>query len=358
MKSRLSQLKSLLKKSNCTHILVTDIVDVRYFSGFRSTQAFLLVSKSDNYLISDFRYKEAGKEHCAQTGEWEFFEYNKSGFGFLAEIAPPSSRIGIQSNIVTLDQFDDLKRQCNKCIFVKLSTTVSSLCIPKFSSEITAMASAARIGDRALKSVLPRLKTGITEKEAAAELEALCARFGSEKPSFDTIVLFGARSALPHGQPSSAQLRKGDWILVDFGCTVDGFCSDMTRTMVYGKAGPKQKEIYAVVLKARKNARTHARAGITAAGLDRHARSIIKDHGFGDYFGHGTGHGVGLRIHEAPRVASAVKSRLPANAVVTIEPGIYLPDFGGVRIEDMILLEKNGNRVLTHSPRRLLELGV
>jgi Xaa-Pro aminopeptidase len=196
----------------------------------------------------------------------------------------------------------------------------------------------------------------MTELDIMRILENLCAEYGSEKPAFDTIVLFGKRSALPHGRPGKRRLRAGDFVLVDFGCTVNGFCSDMTRTFVYGRASNEQREIYGIVFQAQSRARKAARAGLTGKELDAVARDLITKNGYSDFFGHGTGHGIGLRVHESPRVNKKNDAALPENCVVTIEPGIYIPNMGGVRIEDMAVLQKHGAAALTHSPRKLVEL--
>jgi Xaa-Pro aminopeptidase len=193
------------------------------------------------------------------------------------------------------------------------------------------------------------------EFEAAQLLEDRCRKYGSEKPSFDTIVLFGNRTALPHGRPSDARLKKGEWVLCDFGCTLDGFCSDMTRTFVMGKATQRQKKIYDIVLRAQENGRAAVSAGVKACEVDKACRRVISDAGYGNLFGHATGHGVGLRIHEKPRISKNDNTILRNGTVITIEPGIYSPAFGGVRIEDMVVVRDNGCEVITNAPRDLIE---
>jgi Xaa-Pro aminopeptidase len=227
---------------------------------------------------------------------------------------------------------------------------------PKTGREIALMKQAAHIGDAALSRTLPLLKEGMTEREAAFLLEDHCRRLGSEKPSFDTIALFGERSALPHGTPTQRRIRKGDWVLFDFGCTVGGFASDMTRTAVFGPASPRQKKIYGIVFEAQQKAREAVREGARASSVDACARGIIEAAGWGDNFGHATGHGVGRRVHEPPRISRTNKSPLEAGAVITIEPGIYIPKFGGVRIEDMAVVRKDHGEILTDAPRELREI--
>jgi Xaa-Pro aminopeptidase len=257
---------------------------------------------------------------------------------------------------VTIDEYREIKRALPKTKLVPLSGDITNVSVPKLSGEIDSMRTAARAGDRAFKALLPLIKKPITELELARLVDDLCAKYGSEKPAFDTIALFGKRSALPHGRPGKRKLRAGDFIIFDFGCTVNGFCCDMSRTLVYGKASEDQRKIYDTVRRAQSLARGAARAGMTSGELDSAARDCIDQSGYGEFFGHATGHGVGLRIHEKPRINKNNETKLLENSVITIEPGIYIPEIGGARIEDMAVLQKGGAEFLTHSPRKLIEL--
>jgi Xaa-Pro aminopeptidase len=196
----------------------------------------------------------------------------------------------------------------------------------------------------------------MTERQVRDLLEEQCRKHGSEGPAFDTIVLFGRRSALPHGVPTNARLRDGDFVLFDFGCTIDGLRSDITRTFVKGTASARQRQVYRTVQEAQRLARRGVRARVSCATVDRLAREHIDRAGFAQCFGHATGHGVGYRIHEGPRVSATAASRLPEGCVVTVEPGIYIPSLGGVRIEDMVCVTRTGARILTGFPRRLMEI--
>jgi len=355
MASRIKAVRKIISERGCTHALVTDTADVFYISGFRSTGAALLLAPRQLDLFADFRYKAAAQEFCKKS-KWRFTLIETSGFGYLGKRIRPLSVVGIQSDAVTVDQYEELKRALPGVKLMPLSGDVADVAVRKLPSEIESMRAAARIGDKALKALLPHIKRSVTEASLARTLEGLCAELGSEKPSFDTIVLFGERSALPHGRPGESRLQDGDLVLIDFGCTVDGFCSDMTRTFVYGKASEGQRAVYNAVLRAQRCACLAARAGMRCCDLDAVARSSIAESGYGELFGHGTGHGVGLRIHERPRVAKGVEAALPENSVVTIEPGVYVPGLGGVRIEDMVVLQKGGSTAITHSPRKLMEL--
>jgi Xaa-Pro aminopeptidase len=355
MASRVRAVRKIIAERECTHALVTDIADICYISGFRSSGAALLIAPRHLDLFADFRYMAAAKEFC-RNGKWRFTLIENSGFGYLAKRVRPLSVVGIQSDAMTVDQYGELKKALPGVKLLPLSGEVADVALRKLPAEIESMRAAARIGDRALKALLPHIKKPVSEAALARTLDGLCAEFGSEKPAFDTIVLFGERSALPHGRPGECRLRPGDFVLIDFGCTVNGFCSDMTRTFVYGEATEAQRSVYDAVLRAQRCANLAARAGMKCCELDGVARSSIADSGYGELFGHGTGHGVGIRIHERPRVARGVETALQENSVITIEPGIYAPGLGGVRIEDMAVLQKGGSTALTHSPRKLMEL--
>ncbi|MDR2694744.1 MAG: aminopeptidase P family protein [Chitinispirillales bacterium] len=355
MASRIRAVRKIISERQCTHALVTDVADIFYISGFRSTGAALLVAPRQLDLFADFRYKAAAQEFC-RGGKWRFTLIDGGGFGYLNKRVRPLSVVGIQSDAVTVDQYEELRKALPGVKLLPLSGDVADVAMRKLPSEIESMKAAARIGEKALKTLLPHIKRPVTEASLARTLDGICAELGSEKPAFDTIVLFGERSALPHGRPGERKLHDGDLVLIDFGCTVDGFCSDMTRTFVYGNASEEQRAVYNTVLRAQRCACLVAHAGMKCYELDAIARSSIADSGYGELFGHGTGHGVGLRVHERPRLAKGVETVLPENSVVTIEPGVYVPGLGGVRIEDMVVLQKGSATAITHSPRKLMEL--
>jgi len=354
--TRLSQLRQVLKRESCSHILLSDSVDVEYLTGFHSSNVLALISAHRSLLLTDFRYRSAARRFCAKHSQWRFVEIKENGFSALPTHVPRGSRLGIQANVLTVEQFDRLASCCKGVRLVKLSGTVTDVFTAKMPAEVSAMRRAARIGDAAFARIVTELRPGISEHETALLLEEHCRALGSEGPSFDTIVLFGARSALPHGRPGSARLKRGDFVLLDFGCMLGGLCSDMTRTVVFGKASETQTRVYKTVLSAQTVGRKAVRAGVGVAEVDKAARDVIIAAGYGDFFGHATGHGVGRRIHEAPRVAQKSKAVLPPGAVVTVEPGIYLPDVGGVRIEDMVVVTGSGANVLTRAPRQLMEI--
>lgn len=354
--ARLAAVRQLLADVSLTSLIIADPVDVEYVTGFRSSNSTLLITRRSYKLFSDFRYKEAAESFCRQHPLWKFILVERQIEREIACFIPEGSVVGFQSDFVTIDGFKRLKQVIKKTRFKGCGAAFAECIIPKEPAEIAFMEQAAAIGDRALEKLRGFIRPGVTEVAVARELEQYCRELGSEKPSFDTIVLFGARSALPHGVPGSTTCRRGDFILIDFGCTVGGYASDMTRTMVLGKASARQKQLYSIVADAQAAARAAACAGLTAQQLDASARTPITNAGFGEFFGHALGHGLGLRIHEVPRVSSYSTMVLPNSAVVTIEPGIYIPGFGGIRIEDMVVLTGDTARLLTHTTRELIVL--
>lgn len=354
--NRLEKTRSLLLPNKVSYILITDPVDVEYLSGFRSSNAALLVSRKKTLLFTDFRYKSDAEKFCSRNNIWSFRMVKENLLSAVAGYFPKGSRVGFESNCLTVDELNLLKQHSREVSFVALSSQVSEQFLSKERKEISLMKKAAQAGDKAFEKILGDIKPGVTEIELAKQLENFCSEYGSEKPSFDSIVLFGVRSALPHGRPGKKVLQKGEWVLFDFGCTVSGYCSDMSRTVVMGKANERQKEIYDIVLRAQKEACNAAHSEMTGKELDYKARSIINESGFGEYFGHATGHGVGLRIHEAPRISPVSEKKLEKNTVITIEPGIYIPGSGGVRIEDMLVLGSDKSCTITKSHKELIEL--
>jgi len=354
--SRLFRIKKLLKELRTGYILINDTIDAEYISGFRSSNIYLLISSLNNILFTDFRYRESAQNFCEKNTQWQFEEIKQSDFSFIKPFIRRNSIIGVQSGSLTIDQFDLLKRKTGHSKFKKLSTKLSHCIVKKEHYEIEAVRSACYIGDRALKALIPFIKIGISERQLAEMLDNLCREYGSEKPAFETIVLFGQCAANPHGKPSEKQLRRGDLILCDFGCTVKGFCSDMTRTFVMGKADNRQKNIFKTVIDAQNAALQNIRPGIKSFMIDSYARTVINNAGYKEAFGHATGHGVGLRIHEIPRISKEDKTVIEENMVLTIEPGIYIPGWGGIRVEDTIAVTNNGMELLTHFPRNLREI--
>lgn len=348
----------LLDETQAQAVLITDPVNMRYISGFKGGEGAVYISKNRSVVITDSRYTEAA------AAESDFV---------IEEETAERKRYEIIESLLKADgadtlAYEDLSMRCSelfdlqeKLPFVRswerLGAGADALRMIKTEEEIAKMEKAAGIADRALEIFLGMLKPGMTEKEGACELEYQMKKLGAEKTSFDTIFASGIHSSMPHAVPTDKKLEEGDFVTIDFGCTVDGYCSDMTRTIVMGRADEKQKEIYNIVLKANEAALAGLKAGVRGCDIDAIARKIISDAGYGQCFGHGLGHSVGLYIHENPRLSRTDDSIIQENVIETVEPGIYIPGWGGVRIEDMVVVTKEGYRFLCHSPKQLIELG-
>lgn len=354
--NRVKSVRLCLKENACTHVVITDPADVEYICGFRSSNAAVVVSEKEKMLFSDFRYKSSAERFLKTNPDWKFILAKENLYTSVAALFDSSSVVGFQSDILSVDALSKLKRSARQVKFRGLSGTISALFIPKLRREINSIRRAAEIADKSFNELVNLIDPAMTEAEVARKLEMLCLQNGSEGPSFDTIVLSGSRSALPHGRPGNSKLSKGKFILIDFGCRYKGFCSDMTRTFVIGTVSVKMKKIYEIVLDAQLCACEQARAGLYTDQLDKVARDRIEAAGFGGYFGHALGHGVGLRIHEQPRVSPHAHVMLKADSIVTIEPGVYIPGIGGVRIEDMVLLHSNGAEIITSTDKELMIL--
>jgi len=226
----------------------------------------------------------------------------------------------------------------------------------KDEEEIEQIRKAVDVGSKAFSEALRHVRLGISELEVAAEIEYRMKLYGAERPAFETIVAFGSRAALPHARPGTRQLRANEFILMDLGAILGGYAGDMTRTVFLGKAPRKAAHIYRAVLEAQTEAEQTVRAGVKCSAVDKAARAVLDRYGYGEYFTHSTGHGVGREIHEAPRIAARQSLHLPERAVVTVEPGVYIPDYGGVRIEDVVVVRKQGPEVLTATPKELTVL--
>jgi Xaa-Pro aminopeptidase len=343
-------------------MLVTDLINVRYLSGFTGSNAALLVfaDEAPPVLATDGRYRTQAAQ---QAPDLEVAIQRACG-RYLAGRAASAGvrRLGFESHVVTVDGFDALAKeveQVGTTELVRASQTVEALREVKDAGELALLRLACEAADAALTDLVARggLRPGRTEREVCRELEALMLDHGADGVSFETIVATGANSAIPHHRPTDAVLAAGDFVKIDFGALVGGYHSDMTRTFVLGNAADWQREIYELVSAAQRAGRAALRAGAELAAVDAAARRVIADAGYGEHFGHSLGHGVGLQIHEAPGISASAAGTLLAGSVVTVEPGVYLPDRGGVRIEDTLVVadETSGHapELLTRFPKEL-----
>ena len=338
-------------------MLVSDLVNVRYLSGFAGSNAALLVFADDTpaVLATDARYRT---QAARQAPDLEAAIERACGRHLIARAAAAgASRIGFESHIVTVDGFDALAGELDGAAaeLVRASGLVESLREIKDAGEIALLRLACEAADAALTDLVDNggLRPGRTERAVGRELEALMLDHGADGPSFETIVAAGANSAVPHHRPTDAVLEAGDFVKIDFGALVGGYHSDMTRTFVLGSAAAWQRELYQLVAAAQQAGREALAVGATLSDVDAAAREVIAAAGHADHFGHGLGHGVGLQIHEAPGINSTAAGTLLAGSVVTVEPGVYLPDRGGVRIEDTLVVGERTPELLTRFPKEL-----
>ncbi|EAX47928.1 peptidase M24 [Thermosinus carboxydivorans Nor1] len=352
MKKRLKRLHNLLRQENVDGVIVTKPENRRYFSGFTGTAGMLLITAEAQWLITDFRYVEQAVQ---QAQDFEVIRHGVSIYETLADLLRPLdlARIGFEADYVTWDVYQAL----NGSIGTELAPLrLDGLRMVKDTDELLLLKKAVAIADHAFEHILSFLKPGVSEREIALELEFAMRRQGAEKAAFDIIVASGARSALPHGVASEKLIEAGDLVTLDFGAVYQGYHSDITRTVVVGRASAKQRQIYDIVLAAQQTGISVLRPGLAGREVDKAARAVIADAGYGEFFGHGLGHGAGLAIHEEPRLSPNGSIILEENMIVTVEPGIYLPDWGGVRIEDMVVLTASGCEVLTGSSKQIIEL--
>jgi Xaa-Pro aminopeptidase len=351
--TRVEQLRAQLAQKNLTGILITNPPNRRYLSGFTGSEGLLLILESTAYLCTDFRYLEQAAQ---EAPGWEVVKLDRPWTETVKKLVPSGSRIAFEAEFLTCARYRELEQEISGVEWVAEKGLVEKLRARKDAEEIKRLREAIRLTDDGALYLKSWLKPGLSEKDIALELEFYLRRRGASGPSFPFIVVSGPRSSLPHGRPSERRLVPGDIVTVDFGVIYDGYCSDLTRTFILGPPAPEQKALYDLVLAAQERALALAGPGVPAASVDASAREVIARAGYGDYFGHSLGHGVGLEIHEAPHLSSSSTEELQPGMVVTVEPGVYLPGSGGVRIEDVILITEHGREVLSQAPKHAFVL--
>ena len=349
--NQIARIREELNKRSLDALLITDEKNQRYAAGFPFTDGAVLVGKEKAFLITDSRYIEAAQQQ-AEGAEVRLFD---KAHPLTMKIKEALGEIGAEK-IAAEDQ-----SLCHAAFIgweKKLGTELEGvgdlfavLRAVKTEEEIASMIHAQRISEAALDEVLHIIKPGMTEREVAAELVYRMLRHGSEGNSFDPIVVTGAKTSMPHGVPGDKVIRAGDFVTMDFGCLKDGYCSDMTRTVAVGEATDEMKNVYYTVLKAQLAGIVAARAGVLGKDIDAAARKVIADAGYGEYFGHGFGHCLGLEIHEPPIAGPTGNMPLPAGSLSSAEPGIYLPGRFGVRIEDVMIIREDHAEVITKAPK-------
>ncbi len=355
---RLHKVEALLEVSEYDAIYISDLINIRYLIGFTGSYGYLYVSKTKKIFITDGRYEEQAYK---EVDSCEILTCKGKDVTCLLRPIIESDNIkglGIENSVLTVDEYDWMKCQLPAVHLLYLDNSITSFREVKDKEEIRKLRSAALLTDRAFSHVINYMAVGMNEKEIALELEVFLRKNGASDTSFSTIVASGSRSSLPHGRASDKLIEVGDLVTIDFGCILDGYCSDMTRTLVMGKASSRQVEIYNLVKKSQQLAIDCLQQGVIGADIDRIARAYIDSKGYGDYFNHSLGHSLGLSVHEYPRLSTTTYCELKAGMVLTVEPGVYVPDFGGVRIEDMVHVTEKACEVLTKSPKELIEVGI
>ena len=335
-------------------VFVSDEKNQQYLSGFPFTDGYLLILPDSAYLVTDFRYKEAA-EKSVYEGFTVIVPEGRNSFMQQALAEHGVRRLGFEGSVLTYSEYQGHKKRLKGITLCDIEDTLEKMRECKMGTEIAVIERAQSITDAAFAELLRVLSPSMTEIEVAAELEYRMRRLGADGIAFDTIAVSGTASALPHGTPRACKLERG-FLTLDFGAKCGGYCSDMTRTLSIGKATDDMKKLYKTVLSAQLAALDFLRAGVLCSDADAVARRII-DRDYPGTFGHSLGHGVGLYIHENPRLsAKNLKTALLAGHVVTVEPGIYLEGKYGCRIEDMVVIEDNGIKNLTKSPKELIEI--
>jgi Xaa-Pro aminopeptidase len=355
---RLKKLRAALKKAKVDALVISDLTNVRWASGYTGTSGAIVVMPSEAYFITDFRYQEQAAQQVG--GSYSIQIADKGLWQEAAQILKQAkaARIGFEAEHTSVAMLEDVQKLLKPAEAVSTRRVVEDLRLIKDADELAIIQRAVTVIDECFESICNFIKPGVREVEVADELLFQMRRRGASGASFTTIVASGERGALPHGVASYKAIEAGDMVTIDMGAIVDGYCSDCTRTVCVGKPTKEQQKIYGIVWEAQMAASAALRPGLGCKEADAVARKIIEDAGYGDAFGHGLGHGVGIEIHEQPRLSRLGQGKLKPGMVVTCEPGIYLAGWGGVRIEDMLVITEDGAQTLTRArkPRRIIAL--
>ena len=353
---RLKRLRERMKHEKIDAMFVLSSSNLRYISGYSGSNGMCYINADEAWFFTDFRYKtqsaaEVNNMHIDVPVGKDLFQAMKD-----KDCIKGSDVIGFEGNHLSFEQYDKLKSLYPDNKFVNKAQLMEELASVKEDVEIECFREAARITDAAFNELLNEIKPGISERMLDAKLSYIMKSMGSEKDSFDTIIASGVNGSRPHHSPTEKLIQNGELITIDFGAMYKGYHGDVTRTVCLGKADEKQREIYAIVLEAQERALAGIRPGVTGKTVDAIARDYISSKGYGEYFGHGLGHGLSLEIHAEPRLSPTYDKELMVNQIVTVEPGIYIPDWSGVRMEDDVIITENGIENLTKAPKELIEL--
>ncbi len=337
--------------------LITSDISRRYFTGMKSSAGIVMIFKDAAYLLIDFRYIEKARNTVKGCEVIEQLNFTEQMVSLMKK--HNAKTIAVEVENMTLSRMALFEKKITEFKFIKssqLSDNISEMRIIKSEEEIVKIQKAQLIAEKAFEAVLNFIKSGVSEREISLFLDYSMLKNGAEELSFETIALAGKNTSMPHGVPSDYKVCDGDFVLMDFGAVYDGYHSDMTRTICVGNPTEKMKTVYNIVLDAQLKALDEVKAGMACSELDKSARDVIENAGYGDFFGHSLGHGVGMEIHEAPTASLKSEATLKENMVVTIEPGIYLPNEFGVRIEDFVVVTEKSCRNLTKCPKKMIIL--
>tara|TARA_B100000902_G_C27318675_1_gene922903 strand:+ start:1019 stop:2086 length:1068 start_codon:yes stop_codon:yes gene_type:complete len=349
-KLRIDKLRKILSKSDIDTIFISSKDNIKYYSGFTGTLAFLLISETNAVIVTDSRYTIRAQEECP---DYKIYKL-KSGDNWIKNSTNQikAKTIGFEGNQLSVNMLNQLKeRSENNLNWKDFSNEITHQRVIKSESEIKLIDEVISISDKAFNNVSKIISVGMTEKEIAWEMEKEMRNLGADSISFDTIVASGLNGAKPHHSPTDKEIMNDEAITIDMGAKLNGYCSDLTRTIFIGNPDEKFKKIYNIVLRSQLISLETAKEGMSGEEIDKISRDIISNEGFGENFGHSLGHGVGLEVHENPGVGPNSKNKIEPGMIYTIEPGIYIEGWGGIRIEDMVLMTDNGNKLLSHADK-------
>ena len=336
---------------------ITNITNIRYLTGFTGSAGLLIILHNKAFFFTDGRYIQQSKQ---QVQNAEIYIISTNYFNAIKEAIKQFQygdlKIAFEANHMSYAYYLDLVNNFSKINFIRTNSIIENIAAVKDADEIDALQTAVDITDEVFTKIIPEIKSGVTEKYIAARISYLFKTHGADGDSYESIIAAGPNSALPHARPTDKEFQKGDFIVMDFGALYNGYHADMTRTVLMGPITKKHQQIYDIVLKSQLQGIAHAKEGVPCSSVDKACRDIIDSAGYGDFFNHSTGHGIGLEVHTLPRIHKSNNQLLKSNHVITIEPGIYLPDWGGVRIEDDCLIMKNKCVPLNKSTKELISI--
>lgn len=352
-KRRIAILRDKLRDFDIDCILITSKANYFYMSGFNGSSCYLLITQNSQYLFTDFRYIEQAKIQCK---EYQVIKTASEPFAELIEVFLNENikTVAFEADKLSYNKYIQIEQKLHDAQLRPIENIIENMRQIKEAREIEKMRHAAKIADIVFESVLEILKPGISENEVAAQIEFLSKKEGASDKSFDTIIASGKRASLPHGTATDKVIEQNDVVVMDYGVIYEGYCSDITRTVFIGSKNDELVRVYNIVLEAQMAAINSIKAEVSGVNVDETSRNIISNYGYGEYFGHSLGHGIGIEVHESATLSPKSDIILKQNMITTVEPGIYIPGLGGVRIEDMVLIKQDGVELLTNASKDLL----